>query len=190
MLDALVKNLAEKKEFSLDEAFGVIRTQGRSLELTEDRFWNKGYSQTRSTCSLTSGIATSTTRRLMTTTFHRWTTSFPKSELKQVKVENPRTGRKDLMKYHDAERNQLANCMLLSKEENGAGGKWDTLPDEWFAGKSKEYLEKHLIPADPNLWKLDQFEAFIEARKVLIRERFKSLLVPETSVKAANAGAL
>ena len=190
LLDALVKNLAEKKEFSLDEAFGVIRTQGRSLELTEDRFWNKGYN--------------SDTIHLLFNLWYRdfnYTPAydnnlpqvdhiFPKSELKQVKVENPRTGRKDLMKYHDAERNQLANCMLLSKEENGAGGKWDTLPDEWFAGKSKDYLDKHLIPADPNLWKLDQFEAFIEARKVLIRERFKSLLVPETSVKAATAGTL
>jgi len=55
------------------------------------------------------------------------------------------------MKYREAERNQLANCMLLSREENGPGGKWDTPPDEWFAGKDHEYLDKHLIPADPNL---------------------------------------
>src|ERR1700730_9557618 len=47
---------------------------------------------------------------------------FPQSALKKVKIENPRTGRKDIMKYREPERNQLANCMLLSRDENGAGG--------------------------------------------------------------------
>jgi hypothetical protein len=40
---------------------------------------------------------------------------------------------------------------------------------------------KHLIPSDPELWKLDRFEEFIEARKKLIREKFKYLLVPMAS---------
>jgi len=105
---------------------------------------------------------------------------FPQSELRKVKVENPRTGRKDLLRYRDAERNQLANCMLLTMQENGPSGKWDTMPDEWFAGKDKAYLEKHLIPTDPELWKLDRFENFVEERKKLIREHFKFLLVQHT----------
>lgn len=100
-----------------------------------------------------------------------------------MKVENPKTGRKDLMKYRDADRNQLANCMLLSREENGAGGKWDTLPKDWFAGKDKAYLDKHLIPANSDLWEIDRFEDFIEARKKLIGARFKSLLVPLATAK-------
>src|ERR1019366_8691559 len=83
---------------------------------------------------------------------------FSQGELRKIKVENPKTGRKDLMKYRDAEHNQLANCMLLSREENGAGGKWDTLPEEWFTGKDKAYLDKHLIPANPDLWEMDRFE--------------------------------
>jgi hypothetical protein len=178
LLDALVKKLTELKEFSIEEAFGVIRTQGRSLELTEDRFWQMGYG--------------SDTIHLL---FNLWYRDFnhtpaydnnlpqvdhifPQSALRRVKVENPKTGHKDLMKYRDAERNQIANCMLLSREENGAGGKSDTLPEEWFVGKDKAYLDKHLIPADLNLWKLDRFEDFMAARKKLIRERFKSLLVP------------
>jgi len=90
------------------------------------------------------------------------------------------------MKYRDAERNQLANCMLLSREENGAGGKWDTLPEDWFAGKDKDYLGKHLIPNDPNLWKMDRFEEFIEQRKKLIREHFRSLLVPLVTVQGTT----
>jgi hypothetical protein len=54
------------------------------------------------------------------------------------------------------------------------------MPDEWFAGKDKAYLEKHLIPTDPELWKLDRFENFVEERKKLIREHFKFLLVQHT----------
>jgi hypothetical protein len=73
--------------------------------------------------------------------------------------------------------------MLLSKEENGAGGKWDMLPEDWFAGKDQDYLDKHLIPSDPTLWKMDRFEDFVEARQKLIRERFAPLLVPVAVAK-------
>ena len=177
LLDGLVRKLEELKRFELDEVFGVMRSQGRSLELTEDRFWQMGYG--------------SNTIHLL---FNLWYRAFnhtpaydnnlpqvdhifPQSRLKMVKVRNPKTGRNDLMKYREAERNQLANCMLLSREENGAGGKSDTPPNEWFKGKDEAYLDKHLIPRDQELWKLERFEDFIAARKNLIRENFKHLLV-------------
>src|SRR5262249_43032921 len=92
---------------------------------------------------------------------------------------NPRTGRRDLMKYKEAERNQLANCMLLTQQENGSGGKSDTLPEDWFAkraGEEKNYLDMHLIPKDPGLWKLDRFLDFIAERQKLIRQQFAYLL--------------
>lgn len=180
LLDALVKKLIELREFRLDEVFGVIRSQGRSLELTEDRFWQMGYG--------------SDTIHLL---FNLWYRDFnhtpaydnnlpqvdhifPQSSLKRVKVENSKTGRKDLMKYREADRNQLANCMLLSREENGAGGKGDTLPDEWFKDKDKAYLDKHLIPEDPALWALERFEDFIIARKDIMRRKFSGLLITTT----------
>ena len=53
---------------------------------------------------------------------------FPQSVLKKVKAPNPSTGKMDLMKYREADRNQLANCMLLRAERNGAGGKSDMPP--------------------------------------------------------------
>ncbi len=176
LLDALVKKLSELKEFNLDEAFGIIRNQGRSLELTDDRFWQMGYG--------------SKTIHLLFNLWYRqfnYTPAydnnlpqvdhiFPQSELKKVKTDNPKTGRKDLMKYREAERNHLANCMLLSREENGAGGKSDTLPETWFSGKPESYLDMHLIPRDRDLWKIDRFEDFIEERKRLIREKFSYLL--------------
>jgi len=180
LLDALVTKLDQLKGFDLEEVFGVIRSQGRSLELTEDRFWQMGYG--------------SDTIHLL---FNLWYRNFnftpayennlpqvdhifPQSSLRKVKVENPKTGRKDLMKYRDSERNHLANCMLLSREENGAGGKWDTMPEDWFGNKDRSYLDMHLVPPEPELWHLDRFEDFVEARKALMREKFSYLLVSAT----------
>ena len=51
----------------------------------------------------------------------------------------------NVMKYRESDRNQLANCMLLTAAENGAGGKSDTPPDEWFKDKDAAYLDRHLI---------------------------------------------
>jgi hypothetical protein len=177
LLDALVRKLTELNTFSTDEAFGVIRTQGRSLELTEERFWQMGYGSDTISCYSTFGIATSTMSPPTTTNLPQVDHIFPQSLLRQVKVENPKTGYKNLMKYPQREQNQLANCMLLSREENGAGGKGDTPPEEWFAGKDEDYLKKHLIPPNPALWRLNRFEDFVEERKNLIREHFKPLLV-------------
>jgi hypothetical protein len=64
-------------------------------------------------------------------------------------VANPKTGYVNLLKYHEAERNQLANCELLTKEENGIGEKCDMLPAEMLAKQDKAYLDRHLIPANP-----------------------------------------
>ena len=105
---------------------------------------------------------------------------FPQSKLREIKVLKQETGRW-VMKYRESARNQLANCMLLSREENGAGGKRDTLPEDWFLEKDQDYLDMHLIPPDPALWKMDRFEDFIEERKKLIRKRFGSLIVPVTN---------
>ena len=177
LLDAVTKKLDDIKGFDLDEVFGVIRSQGRSLELTSDRFWQMGYGSD-----------------LIHIIFNLWYKDFDyvpayenslpqidhvfaQSLLRQVKITNPKTGRKDLLRYRDVDRNQLANCMLLTREENGGGGKSDKAPGEWFQGKGDDYLKKHLIPSDPALWSLDRFEDFITARKVLIEQKFGFLLV-------------
>jgi hypothetical protein len=62
--------------------------------------------------------------------------------------------------------------MLLKAEENGAGAKSDTPPDEWFKDKDPEYLVTHLIPPDPALWQIDRFEDFVTERKKLIKDKF------------------
>lgn len=183
LLDALVKKLAELKSFSVEEAFGVIRTQGRRLELTEDRFWQMGYGSNNVHLLFNLWYAFNykpSYENNMPQVDH----IFPQSRLRKIKMANPTTGRIDVMRYREADRNQLANCMLLTAEENGPGGKSDTPPEEWFADKPQAYLEKHLMPQDPELWKIERFDDFIEARKKLIRQYFKFLLDPYPSVGA------
>ena len=183
LIDDLVAKIKAVNGFDVNELFEVIRSKGRSLELTDDRFWLMGYG--------------SDTVHLLFNLWYRdfnYTPAyennlpqvdhiFPQSALRKVKVLNPRTGRKDLTRYKDAERNQLANCMLLTQQENGAGGKSDTLPILWFSGKDPAYLEMHLVPQDPELWKLERFEDFVAEHKKLIRSQFAYLLA--TPVKAA-----
>lgn len=186
LLDALVKKLTDLKGFNLDEVFGVVRSQGRSLELTDARFWRMGYNSDAIHLLFNLWYRDFAHTPAYDNNLPQVDHIFPQSALRKIRVENPRSGRRDLLKYHEPERNQLANCMLLTREENGAGGKSDTLPEEWFAQKLAEegpsYLQKHLIPHDTALWKLERFEYFIEERKRLIRDRFRSLLVPVTPV--------
>ena len=56
----------------------------------------------------------------------------------------------------------------------------------WFADKTHEYLARHLIPADPSLWKLDRFEDFLAERKVLILAKMRGLklIAPEAQAAA------
>jgi uncharacterized protein with ParB-like and HNH nuclease domain len=176
LIDALVKKHKELKSFDIEEAFSVIRSQGRSLELTEDRFWQMGYGSKTIHLLFNLWYPTFTHVPAYDNNLPQIDHIFPRSRLEQVKIVNPETGRQ-VMKYRDNARNQLANCMLLSRQENGAGGKGDTPPDDWFVGKNKDYLEMHLIPQDSSLWSMDRYEDFIEARKKLILGRFKDLLV-------------
>lgn len=82
----------------------------------------------------------------------------------------------NVLKYKWSDRDQLSNLMLLTAAENGAGGKKDILPESWFANKSDEYLNLHLIPKDRDLWKVENYEAFMEARRQMILEKFDYLL--------------
>jgi len=175
LLDALVSALRSAERFDCNALFAIVRTQGRTLEITEDRLWRMGYG--------TDGIHV---------LFNLWYRNFqhtpsyegnlpqidhifPQSALRRVKLRNARTGR-DVMRYREEARDQLANCMLLSRDENGAGGKRDRMPSDWFADKDDHYLEKHAIPKDRTLWELERYDDFITARKRLIKERFADIL--------------
>lgn len=103
---------------------------------------------------------------------------FARSLLQQQKVPNPKTGRM-IQRYSAWEINQLANCMLLTAKENGAGDKSDTPLNEWLKDKDEEFFLLHCIPQDKSLWKIENYEKFIEARRKLICEKFVDLIEDE-----------
>lgn len=183
LIDDLVRKLREQGGFDLAEVFGVIRSKNRSLELTEDRFWDMGYGSDNIHLLFNLWYREFNYTPSYSSNLPQVDHIFPQSLLRKVKKANPNTGRMDIMRYREAERNQLANCMLLTAAENGSGGKSDTPPDQWFVGDraKDDYLDMHLIPKHPTLWRLERFEDFIEARKTLIREKFKHLLVTPPS---------
>ncbi len=176
LIDDIVNRVKELTSFDVNEMFGVIRSAGRSLELTEDRFWTIGYGTENIHLLFNLWYRDFNYTPAFAANLPQIDHIFPQSVLKRVKAPNPTTGRMNTMKYREGDRNQLANCMLLTAAENGAGGKSDTPPDEWFEGKDAAYLDRHLIPPDPALWKLERFEDFIVERKKLIRDKFAYLL--------------
>jgi len=183
MIDRMVRSIGEQDEFVLTEVFALIRELGRSLEVTEQMILSQYYGA-----------------RELHLVFNLWYRGFnyqpaysgntpsvdhifPQSLLRSVKKINPENGKRSLLRFPQNVRDQIANCMLLTIEENGAGGKSDTPPSEWFSRMRFEsdeahqaYLRQHLIPTDSNLWQLDRFDDFVAARKSLISTHFNYML--------------
>jgi hypothetical protein len=188
IIEALVARIQETGRFDVAEAFTVLRSNGKSLELSEERLWQMGYGSDSIHLLFNLWYRDFNYTPAYENNLPQVDHIFPQSALKKIKQQNPKTGRYDMIRYHDAERNQLANCMLLTLEENGAGGKSDRLPKDWFADRPEAYLEKHLIPRDPELWNLERFDEFVFERRKLIRDKFKNLLLQEQPGVAAPAG--
>jgi hypothetical protein len=180
LIDDCVKKINEIQAFDIKQIFDVIRSQGRSLELTTNQFWQMGYGSETIHLLFNLWYREFNYTPAYEGNFPQVDHIFPQSALKNVKVINSETGRK-VMKYHQWQRNQLANCMLLTQQENGRGGKSDTPPEIWFADKPRDYLEMHLIPPDKEIWKMERFEDFIIERQRLIQSKFSYLLVDKTS---------
>ncbi len=175
LIDKIVKKIKEDGNFVLPNVYGIIRDDNRSLELTRE-----------------SVLGISYTDRRIHLLFNLWYSFdyvpaysgnepqvdhiFPQSLLKTVKTLNPDTNRMSIMKYKQPHRDRLANMMLLTRQENGSSEKSDVPPHEWFANKKQEYLDLHLIPNNPELWQLENYEKFIEEREKLILAKFDYLL--------------
>jgi Protein of unknown function DUF262 len=190
LIDKIVRNIQEHQDFILSEIFSVIRADNRSLEITPDVIFDQHYGS-----------------RTIHLFFNLWYQDFdytpaldangpqidhifPQSMLKKVKDVNPESGKLNVLHYRSDQRDQIANCMLLRAEENGFVGKCDTPPAQWFdksrfANKQEDqerYFKLHLIPADPELWKLENFDRFVEARKALIADKFSRMLRPSGEI--------
>ncbi len=183
LIDKTVRSVQEQNDFVLSEIYGAIQADGRSLEIIPDVIFEQYYGS-----------------RSIHLFFNLWYRAFdyspafdgngpqvdhifPQSLLKTIKDINPETGKRNILHYRQEQRDQIANCMLLTKDENGSTGKFNIPPSKWFARSRFEsdeehhsYLQLHLIPPDPGLWEIDRFEDFIDARKVLIKEKFSYML--------------
>ncbi|HEY0458617.1 MAG TPA: DUF262 domain-containing protein [Pyrinomonadaceae bacterium] len=175
LLDKIIFYIREVKSFHLQLIFDVIRDEGRNLEVSQDTILGLNYykKEIHLLFNLWYGFNYQTTLRENSPQIDH---IFPQAELKKIKLPNPDTGILNMMKYPWQKRDQIGNLMLLTQQENGGGGKTDILPEVWFADKSDEYLEKHLIPKGKELWKLDNFEAFVKERNKLILEKFDYLI--------------
>jgi uncharacterized protein with ParB-like and HNH nuclease domain len=178
LIDQITKKIDERKNFEINEIFTTIKNNGRSLEISKEKLLDLEYND-----------------KEIHLIFNMWygfnyqpsfngnlpqiDHIFPQSELKKIKDVNQEPGGKDSRKYSKKEINQIANLMLLTAQENGAGGKSNKTPEEWFLDKNDEYLDLHLIPKDKELWKIEKFEQFIEWRKKLIVDKFDYLITKE-----------
>ncbi|HZW06325.1 MAG TPA: DUF262 domain-containing protein [Phycisphaerales bacterium] len=97
---------------------------------------------------------------------------FPKAQLYKRKHKRP-------------EVNALANFCFLTKDTNL--NIRDRLPSEYFPKVEKAHpgaLASQWIPMDPELWKIERYSDFLEARKVLLADelnkRMESLLHGDT----------
>jgi hypothetical protein len=75
----------------------------------------------------------------------------------------------------------VANFALMFSKVN-RGIKNDLPLDEWIRSLSisGEYLHSHLIPDDPELWKVGNFEAFLKARAQLLTQKAAEHIPPKS----------
>jgi uncharacterized protein with ParB-like and HNH nuclease domain len=175
VIDRCIEVVRKEQDFKVDELFDAIRRNGRNLQIDEETILDLFYGSKNIHLIFNLWYKDFSYHPSFVNNEPQVDHIFPQSALKTVKNVNPDTGRK-VLAYRAEDRDQIANCMLLTQKENGSGGKSDTLPEKWFEGKSDVYLEMHLIPKDKNLWKLENYERFIEERKKLILDKFKDLI--------------
>lgn len=185
LIDRIVRSIQDKNDFVLGDVFGVIRSDNRSLEVTPDVILDQHYGSRTIHLFFNLWYREFDYRPALDANGPQVDHIFPQSRLKAIKDANPDTGKRNLLRYRAEERDQIANCMLLTAEENGPGGKGAKPPVEWFdvarfgsREAQQRYFRLHLIPDDPELWKLENYTRFIEARKVLIQDKFGHMLRP------------
>jgi uncharacterized protein with ParB-like and HNH nuclease domain len=176
LIDQCTREINNTKDFITNDIFGVIRSNNRSLEITKETIFDQHYGSKDIHLIFNLWYRDFNYYPSFNNNRPQVDHIFPQSLLKQIKEVNPNTGHKNVLKYKQSDRDQIANCMLLTQQENGAGGKGATAPKDWFEGKTDEYLDMHLIPKDKSLWEMDKFESFIEERKKLIERKFSYLI--------------
>lgn len=83
----------------------------------------------------------------------------------------------------------IGNLMLLRSEENLE--KSNQPFDEWIKSRDCNFKKRHLIPSDQELYKLENFEAFVVERDRLIKARLQELFgtVSESDAELSDGDA-
>ncbi len=165
LIDKIINKIKSTSEFNVNEIYEVIKSDGRQVSLSSEDLFNMGYGSQN-----------------IHLIFNLW---YPQEEANyqntyqanNIEVDHifPQSALRKLNKPK-SEIDQLANCMLLTRINNGPENKTNKLPEEWFMDKSDKYLDLHCIPKNSNLWKLEAFDLFIEERKKLISSKFSYLI--------------
>lgn len=188
LIDRCVKSIDERKAFELDEIFHIIRSDGRSLEVTPETIVGTRYGKPQSHLIFNLWYRAFDYEPALEDNLPQQDHIFPQSFLNSQRELNPETLRFRKTYWAD-EQHQIVNLALLTAKENGFQGKSGELPETWIPKQVKDdpgFLDRHLIPKDPKLWKSANFRAFIEARKQLILERFKPYLQSSQNVGEDN----
>lgn len=188
LIDRCVKAIQERGDFDAEEMFRIIREDGRSLEVTASTILGTRYGRPLSHLIFNLWYRDFDYEPALDDNLPEQDHIFPQSALKSIKDLRPETGRVG-MRFDKAARDQIANLALLTSKENGFSGKSGQLPEHWLPQQAEvdpEFLDRHLIPNDPELWKLENYEKFIEARQKLILERFKPYLQSTAALGADN----
>jgi hypothetical protein len=175
LLDRCVKAIDKENDFVTEDLFQIIRDDGRSLEVTAGSILGIRYGKPLSHLIFNLWYRDFDYNPALEDNLPQQDHIFPQWVLRTEKVPNPATG-KMVMKYDASERDQIANLALLTAKDNGFTGKSGELPETWLPKQTSEFLEQHLIPKDPTLWKVSKYDAFVEARQKLILEKFKHYL--------------
>ena len=183
LIDKVVRRIEERQDFLLADVYDVIRADGRSLEVTPGVILDQYYGSRTIHLFFNLWYRDFNYAPALSANGPQVDHIFPQSLLKTVKDINPESGKRNILHYRAEHRDQIANCMLLTADENGFSGKCDTPPDQWFDRarfasdeEHERYLEMHLIPRDESLWNLERYDEFIEARKALIVQKFTYML--------------
>ena len=170
IIDAIIKNIKEEQDFNISKINSDISNRNRNVYLTYDSIFNNYYQEASIYLMFSLLYNPQTLSPFSKDNLPSEDHIFPQSLLKSVKLLNAETGR-NIQKYTKYDRNQIANLMLLSLRDD----KNATEPEIWFSNKEEEYLKMHYIPQNKVLWKLDNYENFLEARKKLIFNKMKEI---------------
>lgn len=98
---------------------------------------------------------------------------FPKSMFAWSRMKEQGFSREQYNAYAEL-RDLVSNLELLVLDENQE--KLDMPFDRWLVTRDSSFKKRHLIPDDPELWKFENFQQFVEERELLIAKKLDRVL--------------